>query len=667
MFSSLPPESVRTEQVFLSYSRTDRERASLLREALKGRGLSVFHDVESLRAGGKWMEELQKEIDSCSAFVVLIGCDGVRRWVGAETQAALNRHFGAHDDQRLPIFPILLGNTAPDTLPAFLRLFQATTWNGTDPLPAQLLDAIRDRAIVANMTLTIDGPPFVGLNAYLPDQAQLFFGRQKETLDALACFDTRAGHSTVRWLEINGNSGSGKSSLMNAGLLPLIDQGWLWPRTGYERWRRIGPLMPGEDPVQMLAEHLARSFGGMELTDVREQLERGDERALAEWLRTRKQSDHDAFLLAVDQFEELFTFADPKQRARFDCLLATALADSACPLFVISTVRADFLDRFEDLPRLRDVRNRLGKGWMLSAISGEGLREVIDGPARLADLDVSEVREAIVSEALDEPGALPLVENALHWLWEQRQKDPQSGKPRLSGKLFTAQGGLAGVLSRSADDLLKTLDKQRERALELLFRLVKVDPEGLRHTRRRIPLAEAVAVAGGGDVGRGLVNVLAGGRTRDGGKVHGPLRLITVTTSGRAAADVEAADPAGKGAGWVNLIHETLIRSKGSSTEGKPQPYWPTLWNYVDQHKERAAQREHLQLLARQWKERKGLARLFGLAGWLDLFGFRGLAALGSLEQRYLRWSAARALVTAGVVAVVAGVAGESVYWAKAQ
>ena len=130
-------------------------------------------------------------------------------------------------------------DTDPDTLPAFLRLFQARPWNGTDSLPATLLDQIRNRTLVANKALAFEGCPFVGLDAFRIDQAQLFFGRQQETLDALACFDTRRGHATVRWLEINGNSGSGKSSLMNAGLLPLVDQGWLWPRTGYAVWQRI--------------------------------------------------------------------------------------------------------------------------------------------------------------------------------------------------------------------------------------------------------------------------------------------------------------------------------------------------------------------------------------------------------------------------------------------
>ena len=243
-----------------------------------------------------------------------------------------------------------------------------------------------------------------------------------------------------------------------------------------------------------------------------------------DWLRSRKQDDT-AFLLAIDQFEELFTFADPEERRRFDRLLAGALEDPDCPLFVISTVRADFLDRFaEDLPRLVAVRNRLGRPWTLAPIGADGLREVIAGPARLAGLDVSEVQEAMVAEARDEPGALPLVENALHWLWEKRTGN------RLSGQLFTDQGGLAGILSRSADGLLAGLDKQqRERALELLFRLVKVDPEARRHTRRRIPLAEAVDVAGGGERGRALVDRLAGQRRRDGGTAEGPLRLITVT------------------------------------------------------------------------------------------------------------------------------------------
>ncbi len=578
-------------QVFLSYSRKDLEAAASLRAQFEKCGLYVFKDDESIREGDLWLNRLQEAVVACTGFVVLVGRDGVGRWIGAETQTALSRHFAPHDDaERLPIFPVLLGDTAPETLPAFLRLFQATPWNGSDPLPERLLDQIRDRTIVPSEAAVFEGCPFVGLDAFSIDQARFFFGRHKETLDALACFDTRPGSSTVRWLEINGNSGSGKSSLMNAGLLPLIDQGWLWPRTGYEHWRRIGPLMPGEHPVGMLAETLAR-FSRDALTEpvekaaVRPLLEAGDH-GLADWLRGRKR-ENTGFLLAVDQLEELFTFADPDERKRFDRLLATALEDADCPLFLISTVRADFLDRFEDLPRLVSVRNRFGRAWTLPPIGADGLREVIDGPARLAGLNADEVRDAIIADARDEAGALPLVENALHWLWERRTG------ARLSGEQFHHEGGLAGILSRSADGLLDGLATVlKERALDLLFRLVKVDPEGRRHTRRRMPLAAAVEIAGGGEQGRGLVDHLAGRRTRDGAQANGPLRLITVTEEASGLGEAVAGGP------WVNLIHETLIRSKSADAEGKPRPYWPTLWDYVERHKAEAVSREADSLLA---------------------------------------------------------------------
>jgi formylglycine-generating enzyme required for sulfatase activity len=437
--------------------------------------------------------------------------------------------------------------------------------------------ALRERTLLKTKASPLEGSPFVGLAAFRTDQAHLFFGRQQETLAALSCFDTRPGHAAVRWLEINGTSGSGKSSLMQAGLLPLIGQGWLWPRTGVARWQRIGPMLPGARPVEMLAESLARAFADAQMADLIDELKRGDDR-LRFWLRERK-ADDTAFLLAIDQFEELLTFAEAEERRRFDRLLAAALADPDCPLFVLSTVRADFLDRFgEDMPELTRVLNHVGKRWTMAPIDEAGLREVIDGPARLARLDVDEVREAIIDQARDEPGALPLVENALDWLWQRREKD------RLSGRLFTAQGGLAGLLSRSADDLLDGLGPPRIWALELLFRLVKVDPEGVRHARQRIGRDEAVAIAGGGEAGLAVVNRLSGQRRPDDSRQAGPLRLITVGDNGD-----------------VNLIHETLIRSKGPDAAGKPQPYWPTLWAYLEQHKERAAWRERLRLDMQMW------------------------------------------------------------------
>jgi formylglycine-generating enzyme required for sulfatase activity len=408
----------------------------------------------------------------------------------------------------------------------------------------------------------------------------------------------------------------------------------------------------------MLAEQLAVTFNA-EMSDVRQRLEHGGDSALAEWLRSRKRDDT-AFLLAIDQFEELFTFADAAERKRFDNLLAAALADADCPLYLISTVRVDFLDRFEThLPQLNLQRARIAHTWPLPQLDDDGLREVIDGPARLANLDVSEVMEMMVEQARGEPGALPLIENALDWLWDKGEKDLRSGRLRLSGRLFNDKGGLAGILSQAADDLLASLGKEQERALQLLFQLVKIDTEGLRHARRPIPLAEAVAIAGGGERGRKLVDHLAGRRSLDGAKNRGPLRLITVTDDpGMGKSNQHKMQ-------WVNLIHETLIRNKGNDKQGKPQPYWPTLWHYIEAHKEQAAQRELLEWLARQWKPHKGMKRLRGLASGWDLLHFWKLSTPGSLERAYLRWSAVVASTIALILTLVIGTVGESAWWAQ--
>lgn len=105
-------------KVFLSYSRNDQDAAVALRVALEHAGLTVFHDEDAIRVGDQWMTRLRDALQDCSAFVVLVGRDGVRRWVGAETQVALNRHFAPHDDaERLPIFPVLLQGAAPEDLP----------------------------------------------------------------------------------------------------------------------------------------------------------------------------------------------------------------------------------------------------------------------------------------------------------------------------------------------------------------------------------------------------------------------------------------------------------------------------------------------------------------------------------------------------------------------
>ncbi|MGH8694687.1 MAG: hypothetical protein ACREVM_10720, partial [Burkholderiales bacterium] len=302
-------------------------------------------------------------------------------------------------------------------------------------------------------------------------------------------------------MQIEGNSGAGKSSLVRAGMLPMIEKGALWARTGYEHWRILGPMMPGNCPLTQLAEFIERGLiedeAKRNLSNRLQQLNQG-ETALALTLRGFKKTKT-AFLLVIDQFEELFTFSNDAERMRFDAALAGALKDPNCPLFVISTVRLDFLDRIERVPKLLDVYNRgVEDHYILPTISEQGLREAIEGPARLADLDVSEVTTAILDDARNEVGALPLVENALSTLWQKMEPDSN----KLSGKLYSELGGLAGILASQADALVDQIDRAvpggRHKALELLLRLTRVNDEG-RHSRQRVTREETIDVAGEGE------------------------------------------------------------------------------------------------------------------------------------------------------------------------
>ncbi|MEZ5448038.1 MAG: hypothetical protein R3E89_03105, partial [Thiolinea sp.] len=365
-----------------------------------------------------------------------------------------------------------------------------------------------------------------------------------------------------RWLQIHAASGAGKSSLVRAGLLPKIEQGLLWRRTGYADWHILEPMMPGEQPVEMLAEKLAKAFPQQDMDAWLGKLNQPDKpAALAHALRPLLPTGA-AALLVVDQFEELFTLAKEAERRQFDRLLAAALADPDCPLFLISTIRSDFLDRFEYLPELLRLYNTHKSDYLLPSMSEAGLRELIVYPARLAGWQAdADLVEAIVRDARDEPGALPLVESALAELWNEAQ---QRGEKRLSKAYYEQNNGVVGMLAQQADALIASLgERGRKQALNLLLALTRIN-EGGRHTRRRLARADAVHEAGGGAQGETVVQALAGERARQGGgAVGGPLRLIV--TDGEKT-HTPGSSPGGRGEqerGFVELVHEMLVRPSG--------------------------------------------------------------------------------------------------------
>jgi Sulfatase-modifying factor enzyme 1/TIR domain len=628
--------------VFLSYSRTEQAAADELHTRLTKAGLAVFKDDISIRSGDRWQDVLQNALVQCASFVVLVGSQGVQRWVGAEVGVALGRNFGLHDDNlRLPIHPILLSDAPASDLPPFLGQFQSERWRPGEALGEGLLEALCQRQPRFDTTRKIEGCPYVGLATFKRDQSDRFFGRINETLEVVASLgDQRqlgpdaaqsgGGQGHCRWVQIEGHSGSGKSSLVNAGLLPLVQRGALWPRTGLENWVVLDPMVPGKDPAMELAITLERGL----LADparrdpiARDRALASDERALAMHLRAVKQAGT-GYLLFIDQFEELYNLSEELQRKRFDALLAVALADPACPLFLVSTVRSDFLDRIEEkLPRLAAIYNTHCKRYLLPLVTPRGLRDAIEMPARLSGLDVSEVCTAMLRDAEGEAGALPLVENALRFLWRKAERS-SGGAANLSGAVYAQLGGLAGILSAEADDLLARAERANKgdeiAALELLLRLTQASRDG-RHTRQRISREEALQAAGDGNDARGeRVLALLAGERNGAASTDAPTETLRLVTTGVETVAVDKAGAIGA-LKFVDLIHETLLRRRPDQADKPGEPYWPRLWQYIEKHADRDTLRRQLTLQAARWQSAVGVERWTRLASKQQLQDYKRL------------------------------------------
>jgi hypothetical protein len=167
--------------IFLSYSRTNKDEAAALRTRLEQAGFSVFRDEDSIRIGDNWLKSLQDAVQSCAAFVLLVGRDGVQqqRWVGAEVEVALSRKLSPHDDrERLPIFPVLLPEASADGLPAFLRQIQMVVWHpDSSELPQGLREALQAQQGLQQTQTPLKGEPYRGLSYFRREDADRFFGR----------------------------------------------------------------------------------------------------------------------------------------------------------------------------------------------------------------------------------------------------------------------------------------------------------------------------------------------------------------------------------------------------------------------------------------------------------------------------------------------------------
>ena len=468
--------------------------------------------------------------------------------------------------------------------------------------------ALEDTAVPPVPADAPGGNPYRGLAAFESAHASLFFGRRIEVRELVDRVQLEP------FVVVGGDSGTGKSSLCRAGVLP-----WLAEHGG---WSCV-EVVPSRNPVRSLAAALAPWTGDDEATLARQL--RDDPDAVARAIRRHAAAHAPAphrLLVFVDQLEELLTLSEPRE-ARAVAGAIAALAVRSPSVRVLATARSDFLSRLAMLPGLGDV---MARGlYFLRPLGGDQIREAIVRPAAAlgAVYESESLIEELVAHAEHAPGGLPLLQFTLAELWDARDV---SGRT-IRASALAALGGVAGALARHADRLLDGLSAdERDAARRILLRLVT--SQG---TRTRRPKAELLSDGAAHDAERTALEALIRGR-------------VVVASNAQDGA--------------YEIAHEALLTG------------WSTLRGWLTRDAADHAVRERIEQAAAAWDRMdRGRDLLWGRR---QLAETRALdrAGLASRETAFLASSArvlhARRAVGAGGVAalvigaVVVGLAGRA-------
>ncbi len=304
--------------------------------------------------------------------------------------------------------------------------------------------------------------PYVGLNAFDQNTAKYFCGRDSQ-IDLLL-----RKIEESRFVPVIGTSGSGKSSLVKAGLIPALEK---------QGWCILPPIKPWTDPLAILKKALVEKFYRLP-TEIKKAYTKLESEGLNAILPEGSQR----VLLVVDQFEELFTVCPNEQeRQEFIRLLAEG-ADHEGRLMIATTMRADFVEQALQYPALAKLIQRDRAFWLVPLEPSE-LREAIAEPTRMQGYELAEgLLEVICQDVEAEKNSLPLLEFALTELWEKRDRQNH----RLTLTAYAEMGKLHGALDRHAKQLYEGLssDLERDWTRRLFLQLVRTGQD-VRDTRQR--------------------------------------------------------------------------------------------------------------------------------------------------------------------------------------
>jgi energy-coupling factor transporter ATP-binding protein EcfA2 len=462
--------------VFVSYARVDGRHAEDIDSLLRARGLRSFFDRRNLQPGLPWIRGLEKALNAAKAAVILIGPHGLGNTQHYERDLALVRQTR---DPSFPIVPVVLPGAQVD----HWSILQTLTWIDfagfakVSDAPAEL-DRLVEAVHVGQASSTDRATicPYRGLDAFREEDSKFFFGRGSPD-----DFDSPIGqlvrhvreHSFVM---VVGRSGSGKSSLVYAGLLPAL-------RRQRDRFWNVLTLRPGSEPLRAVAaafnpkadDEGAAKYAAR-IGDEAEQLRSGDLDLLSHMIReelNRSDGKPDRLLLYIDQWEELYAQApslsvDKDKAARhaadvsrfIDLLLN---ASQSAPVSVVATVRADFYDPLISHQKVRALLPM--QQVLLGGMSRTELESTIVEPAKIVGLtfDPPQLVSRILDDAGGDEGMLPLLQYALKETWELREGNA------ITAESYARSGGVREAIRLTAERTFDELSPDDQQAARKLF------------------------------------------------------------------------------------------------------------------------------------------------------------------------------------------------------
>jgi WD40 repeat protein/class 3 adenylate cyclase len=558
--------------------------------------LSCAVDAQRALSAAKWPEgvDVRVRMGIHTGEPLVAGAD----YVGMEVHRAARIAAAGHGGQ------VLVSGTTfdliADELPQGVKLADLGTYKLKDMRrETRLYQASGDglRADFAPLVTspaeepapTPGDPPYRGLQAFELSDADQFFGRD----EIVAELAERV--RDARFLALIGASGSGKSSILRAGLIATLRR--QQPKI------RILLLTPTAHPLEELAGALRPDAPGSQIAALADEM-RAEPRALAAELRktdATAQAKRVRTVIAVDQLEEVFTLCrDEAERQAFLAALvhASGLDDGPADTpadgdraAVIATLRADFYAYLAPYAQIRAAAS--ASQLYVGAMSADELRQAIEEPARRGGWEfVPGLVDLLLRDVGDEPGALPLLSHALLETWQRRRG------VTMTLRSYAESGGVKGAIARTADRVYETefSDGQRRIAHDIFVRLTELG-EGAQDTRRRARLDEMMPRdSSRATEVRGVIVALA------------DARLITV------------------GEETVEVAHEALIRE------------WPTLREWLRTDRDSLRVHRRLTEAATEWEvsgqDESLLFRGARLAQARESTSYKG--ALNPLEQRFL-------------------------------